>query len=221
MTKSFSLTLLAIIAATALKAQKTMIPVVYYFSTGDYMEDKRSADSVLIDVYKLEEEYIYAKNILDPKTKKNADDGDKIWAIRHNDQTYVNLKYSANAYTPKLFVRVDIKGRFCAALMEPDFDKVLADRWFAEQMEIGGMNHPYDNSVGAYFKDEAGLDRRIFLIDTKDLSIVLPYKAKNAPVDMIGKSTLKWLTGDAYKGSVKDYSADEVMRIIEDLNARQ
>jgi hypothetical protein len=220
MIQRISLFILAFSGCFLLRAQNTMLPVVYYFSTGDYIEDKRS-DTILIEVSKMDDQYIYVKNFLDPKTEKKVDDGGKIWALRYNDEDYVNLLYSGSAYSPKFFIRVDIKGRFCAALMEPGFDKILSENWLADRMAINGVNHPTDNTVGAYFKDEAGLDRRIFLIDTKDLSIVLPYKAKNAPVEMINKSTLKWLTGDSYKGSVKDYTADEVMKIIVDLNGRQ
>jgi hypothetical protein len=51
---------------------------------------------------------------------------------------------------------------------------------------------------------------------------VLPYKANNAPIDFLTKDTLKWLVGkDDFKGSKKDYTVEDIIAIVEDLNRRQ
>ena len=63
---------------------------------------------------------------------------------------------------------------------------------------------PYSrNTSDAKYFNAAGEMKRIFLVDTKDLSIVLPYKANNAPIDFLTKDTMKWLVGkDDFKGSL-------------------
>lgn len=212
----------SLFAISFLGAQDIELPVHYYFSTGDYMEDKLSPDQVLLIVRKQGDDYIYVREINDPLTGKKSDEGAKAWAIHYKGKTYLNLKYSQNGYAKNLFVQVDIKGRFCLAVMDPEFAPVLEKADSDGNMVIGGMSHPYDGSVGGNFLDQEGIEKLIFFIDTKDLSIVLPYKANNAPVNLLTASTLKWLVGkENFKGSKKAYTVEEIVEIVEDVNRRQ
>lgn len=216
------LIIVSLCVSALLRAQEAEIPVHYYFSTGDFMDDKKSTDVVLLVVRKMGSDYIYVKDILDPSSRKKANDESKAWAISYEGKPYVNLKYSNNAYAKNLFVQVDIKGRFCLAVMDPEFAPVLEKADSDGSVVIGGMTHPYDGSVGGNFLDKQGVEKLIFIIDTKDLSIVLPYKANNAPVDLLSKGTLKWLVGkENYKGSKKEYKVEEIVQIVEDLNSSQ
>lgn len=198
------------------------ITVPYYFSTGDYMSDHLGTDSILIQVKETGADYIYAQGILDPVSMKKSGDQTKIWAIHHDGQDYLNLRFSESCQANNLFIRADLKGRFCLAVMEPSFAKVLEKAVKNTTMNIGGMNHAVDETVGGNFKDEAGVEKLIFFVDTKDLSIVIPYKAKNAPINLLSKSTLKWLVGkENYTGNKKDYTVEDIMALVTDLNQRQ
>lgn len=209
-------------ASALLRAQEAEIPVHYYFSTGDFMEEKLSTEQIVLTVKKQGDDYLLVRTITDPATGKKSVDGNKAWAIAYDGKPYVNLKYSNNGYANNLFVQVDIKGRFCLAVMDPEFAPVLEKADSDGTMVIGGMNHTVDGSIGGNFLDEQGVEKLIFIIDTKDLSIVLPYKANNAPVDLLSKGTLKWLVGkENYKGSKKEYTVEEIVQIVEDLNTRQ
>lgn len=212
---------LYLIVILSIQAQPKEIAVNYFFSTGDYMDDKLSSDQVLLNVAAMGSDYIYVKNFLDPVTRKKSDAA-KTWAVQYQNKTYVNLKYSKNASAPDVFVQIDIKGRFCLAVMDSAFMESvdIAEHYAGNPLKI---YDPYSrNTSDAKYFNAAGEMKRIFLIDTKDLSIVLPYKAHNAPVDFLTRSTLKWLVGkDDFKGSKKDYTVEEVMEIVEDLNRRQ
>ena len=77
------------------------------------------------------------------------------------------------------------------------------------------------SGVGKFVNKE-GKYNKILIVDTKDLSIVLPYKANNAPWEVLTKSTLKWLVGkDKFKGSTSDYTVEEIVEIVEGVNGRQ
>lgn len=198
------------------------IAVPYYFSTGDFMSDHLSADSIIIQVKEVGPDYIQAQAILDPLSMKKSGDQTKIWAIRHDGQDYLHLKFSESCQANELFIQADIKGRFCLAVMEPSFVKVLDKAVKNTSMNIGGMNHAVDETVGGNFMDESGVEKLIFFVDTKELSIVIPYKAKNAAINLLSKSTLKWLVGkENFTGNKKDYTVEEIMALVTDLNQRQ
>jgi hypothetical protein len=217
----YLLAFFCLMAMPAIQAQPKEIAVNYYFSTGDYVEDKLSTDQIILEVNNMGDDFIYVRSFLDPVTRKKSDAA-KAWAVQYQDKTYVNLKYSNNASAPDVFVQIDIKGRFCLAVMDSAFMESvdIAEHYAGNPFKI---YDPYSrNTSDAKYFNAAGEMKRIFLIDTKDLSIVLPYKAHNAPVDFLTRSTLKWLVGkENFEGSKKDYTVEEVMEIVEDLNRRQ
>ena len=206
---------------TSIQAQPKEIAVNYFFSTGDYMEDRLSADPIILEVIEIGDDFLYIKSFLDPVTRKKSD-ADKAWAIHYEDKTFVNLKYSNNANAPNVFVQLDLKGRFCVAVMDSAFMESvdIAEHYAGSPLKI--YNPETRVTSDAKYFNAAGEMKRIFLVDTKDLSIVLPYKANNAPIDFLTPPTLKWLVGkDNYKGSKKAYTVEEVIAIVEDLNRRQ
>lgn len=203
------------------QAQPKEISVNYYFSTGDYMEDKLSADQIILEVIEMGDDFLYVKSFLDPVTRKKSDAA-KAWAVHYQNKTYVNLKYSNNANAPNVFVQLDLKGRFCMAVMDSSFMESvdIAEHYSGSPLKV--YNPESRITSDAKYFNAAGEMKRIFLVDTKDLSIVLPYKANNAPIDFLTKDTLKWLVGkDNFKGSKKEYTVEEVIAIVEDLNGRQ
>ena len=217
----YLLILLFLNVMTSIQAQPREIAVNYFFSTGDYMEDKLSADQIILEVIEMGDDFLYVKSFLDPVTRKKSDAA-KAWAIHYQDKTFVNLKYSGNANAPNVFVQLDIKGRFCVAVMDSAFMESvdIAEHYSGSPLKI--YNPETRITSDAKYFNAAGEMKRIFLVDTKDLSIVLPYKANNAPIDFLTKDTLKWLVGkDDFKGSKKDYTVEDIIAIVEDLNRRQ
>jgi len=214
--------LLLLIVNSAILAQDTLLTVKYYFSTGDFIDDRLSQEEVRLEVKEIGHDFIYVRNILDPATMKKAKNGSKAWAIAHEGNAYVNLVYSNNSKAPDMFIRIDIKGRFCLAVMDLDFLNSLGE---AVNTTTAGLPQyivdPKD-AGGVRFQDRDGNMKKIFIVDTKDLSIVLPYKANNAPAEHLTESTLKWLVGkENFKGSLKEYTVEEIIAIVEDLNQRQ
>ncbi len=207
-------------------AQVKEIRVNYFFSTDDYLQDIVSSEIVILEVKEMGSDFIYARDIRDAQTGKHSADGWKAWAIEYEGNAYQHLTYSYNSKAPEVFIRIDVKGRFCLAIM----DEASEDNLKSNPAYYGGglinsaagvIAESASKGVGK-FRDKEGKSKLIFIVDTKDLSIVLPYKAKNAPAEVLTKNTLKWLVGkDNWKGSVDNYSVEEIIEIVEDLNGRQ
>lgn len=207
-------------------AQKQEKLVHYYFSTGDYLQDYLSADEILLEVKTMGEDFIYVTGIHDPLTRKRPENGWKVWAIEYDGHAYMHLVYSYQSQAPGMFIRLDIKGRFCLAIMDMESEGSMkgAPNYYGPGLinaAAGAIAESATKGVGK-FQNEEGVYKMIFLIDTKDLSFVVPYKSKNAPAELLTKSTLKWLVGkDKFEGSKDDYTVEEIIAIVEDLNRRQ
>ncbi len=198
----------------------------YFFSTDDFLLDNLSAETVRLEVKEMGSDFIYVKDIADIITGKHSANGWKAWAIEYEGNAYQHLTYSYNSKAPGVFVRIDLKGRFCLAIMDQGSEDSMkpAPGYYGGGLinsAAAAIAESASKGVGK-FRDKEGNSKLIFIVDTKDLSIVLPYKAKNAPAEVLTKSTLKWLVGkENWKGSASDYTVEDIIAIVEDLNGRQ
>ncbi len=160
-------------------------------------------------------QFIYIKYVRDQFSGKRSERGLKAYGILYEGHPYKNLLYSYNTKTPYLYIRIDIVGRFCLAVLEENFLKSMFD---SQPYSSGGLaGYSFQSSVtdGGKFLDKEGNTKKIFIIDTKDLSIVVPYTVKYAPVENLTKRTLKWLVGkENFKGSPSDYTVEEIIAIV-------
>ncbi len=203
-------------------AQTKEIPVHYYFSTDDLVHDRFSTDEIILEVKSMGPQFIYIKDVLDQFTGKRSERGMRAYAIQYDGYPYMNLLYSYNTKTPNLYIRLVIIGRFCLAVLDENFLNSMFDAQPYSGGGLAGYSFQARVTNGGKFLDRDGNTRKIFIIDTKDLSIVVPYTVKYAPAENLTKSTLKWLVGkENFKGSTSDYTVEEVMAIVEDLNGRQ
>jgi hypothetical protein len=214
--------LFVVCLSTLSSAQTKEIPVHYYFSTDDLVQDRVSTEEIILEVKSMGPQFIYIKDVLDQFTGKRSERGHKAYAIEYNGHPYVNLLYSYNTKTPNLYVRFDILGRFCLAVLEENFLNSMFDSQPYSGGGLAGYSLQASVTKGGKFLDKEGNTKKIFIIDTKDLSIVVPYTVKYAPLENLTKSALKWLVGkDNFKGSTSDYTVEEIIAIVEDLNRRQ
>lgn len=225
--KMLLLTLLNVACFQAVSmAQTKEILVHYYFQTDDYLQSNLSSDKILLEVKTMGEDFIFVTGIRDPVTRKRPDSGWKVWAIEYEGQAYMHLVYSYESKMPGLFVRIDVKGRFCLAVMDQEGEgsmKSVPTYYGAGLINAaaGAITESSTKGTGK-FQDKEGVYKKVFFIDTKDLSFVVPYKSRNAPAELLTRSTLKWLVGkDKFEGSTDDYTVEEIIAIVEDLNRRQ
>ena len=219
--------LLIVICCQAITwAQPKELLVHYYFATDDYLQNNLSVDEILLEVKSMGEDFILVKGIYDPATRKRPDLGWKVWAIDYEDKAYMHLVYSYESKVAGLFIQIDLKGRFCLAIMDLEADggmKTVPGYYGGGLINAASMAIAESATQGiGKFQNKEGKYKKIFFIDTKDLSFVIPYKSKNAPAELLTKSTLKWLVGkENFKGSTADYTVEEIIAIVEDLNRRQ
>jgi hypothetical protein len=199
------------------------IAASYYFSTEDFIAQRKSDQPIVLEIKKKGPEYIQVKDFVDPMTGEESREARKAWAIEVEDETYLNLLHSISSKAVGLLIKLDLTGRFCLAVMDEEFVDVHNKETPA--LYGGGIAGAMLNEGGMYggmFLDSTGVKKRIFFVDTKDLSIVIPYKGKNAPIDLLTVNTLKWLVGkENFKGRKWDYTVEEIVAIVDDLNHRQ
>lgn len=217
------LILFSSLTLTFLFSQPSDISAHYYFTTEHFLANQQSSEPVQFILNAQGPEFIFIKDVIDPATSKSSKEGRKAWAIEYDGDTYIHLFHSPYSRADGLFIKLDVVGRFCLAVMDEDF---TAQHNKASPSTYGGgiagvlMN--YGDMWGGGFFDTTGAKKKIFITDTKELTLVIPYKGKNAPIELLTASTLKWLAGkEAYTGRKWDYTVEEIVALVEDLNQRQ
>ena len=72
------------------------------------------------------------------------------------------------------------------------------------------------------WRNAEGERKHILIVDTKHLTISIPRMGKNAAGDLLKKATIQFLAGYTdLKEKSSDYTVEDIIRIIEILNARE
>ena len=210
-------------ANTSAHGQNDVVSVYYYMTTEDYLAGNLSAEEIDLEVKDQQEDFFIVKDMIDPATGKGSKDGRRAWAFEYNDDLYIHLKYSQNSPAYGVFVRQHVVGRFCLSILGDQF--IDAHNKSIPNTYGGGLTGVIlDNSGmwGGAFLDSNGIKKKIFFTDTKHRTETVAYRGNSSKIDMLTASTLKWLTGkEDYSGRKWDYSVEEIVAIVEDLNQRQ
>ncbi len=201
------------------KAQVNEIATHYYFSTDDYLNGRLSESEVILVVKRIGDDYIYVKDVLDPLTRKRSKTGMKAWAIEYNGNVFMNLMYSQQTEAAQFYVMIDIKGKFCVAIMEQEFLKSLKEA--SPDLIMPGLLPSLAvalaESWGTDFADSTGTLKKILIVDTRQ---ILP-ESKNSPGEFLNRSKLKWFLGQKQLDrKPEEYSVEEILARAEELNSR-
>lgn len=195
----------------------------YYMYTEDYSTNKKSAGPIDVIVATRGTNYMLVGDCLDPVTNKRLKDGKKIWAIVLNDSLFINMAYSNASTSPGIYVKPEVVGRFCIAVMDQSFVS-FHNKNSPNYYGLGLTGAILENSGmwGGTYLDSSGEKKKILFTDTKHLTYVIPNKGKNSGIDFLKPKTLKILAErlGEYKGSKDEYTTEEVISIVETLNAR-
>jgi hypothetical protein len=206
-----------------LSAQTQEISFQYYVATEDYLLDRRAPENPVAVVKTIGDEYISTKQILDAETRKKSKNASMAWAIVYNDETYFHLRYGYDFKVPFFFVKLDVEGRFCLAIMEPSFLKPMDKQRGSYGGGLTGVLMKDSATWGGNYKDNDGNKKKIIFIDTKNLSISIPYnRSHNAAGLLLTRDILKQLIGkDNITKDLSTYTVEEIVEIVENLNHRQ
>jgi hypothetical protein len=199
------------------QAQMQEITTRYYFSTGDYLNGRLSESEVILVVREMGDDYIYVKDVLEKDIRKHSKNGTKAWAIEYNGNAYLNLMYSYNTKVPQFYVMLDIKGKYCVAIMGQEFLESLkkASPNLVMPGLIGSAAMAAAESWGANFADSTGELKKVLVVDTEE---ILPI-TKNSPGEFINRSKLKWFLGQKQlEGKLDEYSVEDILARAEELN---
>ena len=200
-------------------AQINDITTRYFFTTNDYLNDSLSESEVILVVNEIGDDYISVKNVLEKNTRKHSKNGARAWAIEYNGKAYLNLMYSSNTNVPQFYVMLDIKGKYCLAIMGQEFLESLkkASPNLVMPGLIGSAAMTASESWGANFADSTGALKKVLVVDTREILDI----SKNSPGEFLNRSKLKWFLGQKQlEGKLDEYSVEDILARAEELNGK-
>jgi len=217
MKKNNFITVILFLSVGFTQAQIREITARYYFYTSDYLNDQLSESEVILEAREMGDDYIYVKNVLEKDTHKRSKNGTKAWAIEYKGNAYLNLMYSENTKAPQFYVMLDIKGKYCVAIMDQKFLKSLknAKNDYVMMGLIGSAVLTAAESWGANFADSTGSLKKVLVVDTRTTSPT----TKNSSGEFITRSKLKWFLGKKQlEAKLDEYSVEDIVARAEELN---
>ena len=219
--KSPALIFILLLLSGTMIAQDTLA-VKLIMSTKDLLNNQVTNDNVLAIVKESGENYLAVKKIIDANTLKKSKPAQMAWAIEFRGEPYFNMKYMDNFIGTDFFVKFDIVGHYC--LLWLDMDGFRALEWHRKQeyrTAGGGMLMDDATTWAGSWHDQSGNKYKLFFINTKHLTIILPKKVKNAPGYLFNKSILKSIIGDKPDDKkIGEYTLEEIREIIREANLR-
>ena len=213
------LVLIIIVLSGQTYSQDTLA-VKLFMSTNDLLNSKVTEDNVLAIVNESGENYLAVRKIIDANTLKKSKPAQTAWAIEFRGEPYFNMKYMDNFIGTDFFVKFDVIGHYSLLWLDQEGFSALERHRKQEYRTAGGAMLMDDATTwaGSWY-DQEGNKYKLFFINTKHLSILLPKNVKNAPGYLFNKTILKDILGDKSDDKrVADYTVEEIRKIIKEFN---
>ena len=194
----------------------TTVDFLNHESTEYLLETRTEGDS-----------YFTMKDLLDPQSKKKIKRGTSSWMIKRGEDYYFNLIYTDDTMN-SFFIRLDIIGRYCAAVLDKDmFNKAKADvnnYPFASFGAMGsGMWALSNNLVGwnRSLRDTTDSKKYIILINT-DERFPKSFPRNDGSVGnlLTRKKVAQFMENNNMSGEAKNLSFEQVIDLIKKENAK-
>lgn len=94
---------------------KDTLEVVLYNTSMELYHDKPMDVDALVITKNLSDNYFFANKIIDKKTGKKVKESKFIWAIKYNNEVYVNMGYIIDIDVPSpsgMYIKLDIVGDY-------------------------------------------------------------------------------------------------------------
>lgn len=155
-------------AFTSLVAQD----IQCYLTAMDYVDDNLYENEVFPKIDAQGEKFIGIPKMLNSRNKK-----DKLatmsWAILHEDNLYLNMRYSPAYGQAGLYVQADITGRYCVIIMNTETDKTikngLGQFGYGIQYRTNGLFRNDLSGFGNRWEDENEDVQEFIIFDTEDI----------------------------------------------------
>lgn len=203
-------------------AQTTEIPVRYYLSTPDYVNNTLSEENVIVEVKEMGPKYIRVKSILNAETREKSKPGSAAWAIVFEDQLYVNMTYAYEIGAPGIFIRPDIIGHYMLIVFDEEtFEAFEKERAIYFGAGLTGYAMYKSVIAGGNFEDANGDKKKIIFIN-RDYHTITGYKqTKNSQALLLDRSIMvDLLKKNKIERKPGEFTYEEIVELIKELNKK-
>ncbi len=201
-------------------AQNEPQAVSLFETTNDFLYDIKT--EALMELRTSGETYFVAKKILDVHSKEKIKGAGISWAIKRGEDYYFNLIYSHDIMTG-FFVKLDIIGRYCVAILDKDtYKKAKASAFNPYGGSALGLLANSSTSWNKVVKDSADSKRYLIFIDTKLTEPKdFPRKESSYGNLLTRKKVAEMMKNNNVDGPAKELSFEEVIELIKSENAKE
>lgn len=194
--------------------------IKYFESTLEYTNNSLSSNSVIPDGTKyIANRLLKIRKLIDPETGKKSKKIKIPWAIDSGSDIYFNLFYCNDMFSPGLYVKPDVIGRYCVFYTDTQALRLIHSN--SPNTYGGGLTGVLINESrkwGKNWTDENEEKIKIFIVDTKDLELKLKNKNHALWKILTRKNLNKILNLDLSEERLENISLDEVKNLIIEKN---
>lgn len=194
--------------------------VQYYLTSSDYHNNILS-EMGYTKVKEIGKDYIIIHGVFDKKTNERIKPANKAWAVKYQDENYVNMRYSEDYNQMEVYVKCHIEGKIFAFFINSET---------SERVKSGGTNYGGGlagvvmkdaDKWGKNWRDLQGNKNKILIANTSVVHIRYNKNNKNTSSQLLTKRNFNSLLGTDYtKKQIKSFSVEKITQIIEDINSR-
>lgn len=193
--------------------------VKLFNTTKDYLNNTPYEAEVIAIVKGESSEHLWVKQFIDKTTRQKIKRSNSAWAIEYKGETYFNLGYSTDMNAWKVFIKLSIKGRYCAAIVNKNSPNIIKNAGMNSGGYGGGImgaSIASSSKIGKNYVDEKGLKNKILFIDTQKIKSASMARNTASLGDLLSKKQLFELAPE-----LKDketVSLEEAVKVLQKLN---
>lgn len=189
--------------------------VEIFNTTKDFLDIKSS--SAIAIIRKQSEQHIQISSIINPKTRQKVNRQNSVWVIKHKEDYYFNLFYSQDLNQQKTFVKLDILGKYCAAIIDKNSPNIVKTSQTYYGGGLTGALIKESSTWGNNWEDKNEEKRKILFINCFNILPMTMAHNKASDGNFLTFNQLKILY-PKLKNAKEKPSFEEVLEIINELN---
>jgi|SRR5688572_17255351 len=221
MYKFVCLLLMLCTATFALYSQENELPVRYFASTTDFLENKLHEEEATAIVLERGEKYLRIKNILNAATKTKSRTGNWAWAVVTNNDTLINMQFTIEISAPGFYMKPDVFGHYTLFILDKETFLAYERARTNTSMALGDLAIHDSASWGGNWPTANNEKRKIIFLNRDRPTLAAAGKCKNSRGYLLTKSLLADIFfKNKIDKNLEDITVEELVEIMTMLNAQ-
>lgn len=206
----FSLTILVIIGFGTVAFSQLDI----FKSTQSYNEGQIYQKDVAAVFKKETDTYVHISKFVSTTTSKKDKVASKAWAIRIDDELYINFRYSPNIRNEGYYIKPDIFGEYCVYIIDKQTDFPLSRAFVNPSF----TPEPYGWNVN--WRDKEGDVKRLVVVRLSKYSYRVSYNDAYSECEFLSRGNFNRIFETSYsQKELKNITYEDIMDIVKEKNA--